>query len=768
MSSQAADAYPRPDFTREQSWVSLNGPWDFVFDDKDEGLDEQWHKNGIPKNVLKTIQVPYVFQAPASGINEQSIHEVLWYERAIEDPRTSSQKDRKDRILARFGAVDYECTVWVDGSYVGGHRGGHVPFDIDITDAFSGQAASHKLTLRVFDSATDVTQPRGKQFWGPKPESIFYTPSSGIWQNVWLESVPATRLADSSNGTILRSHDIESGTLHATVAVLGRKAGEKYSVQLESSFAGKVVATSSKAEMPVAKRIALNLGMRMSPEQLKSLPEDVTKKAPLDNDMAWLNGVALWSPDFPQLYDITIRLFDGSDKQIDEAKTTTGMRQISWANGDGTLRLNNHPYFQALLLDQGYWPSSLMTPPTPTALKEDIELSKAMGFNGCRKHQKVEDPRFHYWADRLGFLVWGEMASPYDFGGEMTARFDQEWTEAVKRDINHPCVVAWTTVNESWGYSELSHNPHHRNHVRSLYYQTKTLDPTRPINDNCGWEHVATDLTTFHDYADAPTLAQRTATLHSITTTGRPLFLPPTNTPPMPDAGSAHTPHAPVFCSEFGGVNITSGASGADPHHERGWGYTTASSTDDLLARFAALCGAVVHSGLCGGFVYTQTTDIEQETNGLYTYDRRPKMPAEQVRGIVAKAAETYLAAARKGMKARAAVFRGGLADAASVRGLRVEGGRWLVGECAVRYGGQGEGEWRESRLDLDACFVNTWGKVTWQRGGGVVASCRGLGLVGGEGTVMEVEAGDGKSWQRNLVRLEERVGNVGGELVFE
>lgn len=478
MSSSSSNAYPRPDFLREaQSWTSLNGPWDFAFDDKDQGLDEQWHIKGMPQEAMRPIEVPYVFQSPASGINVQEIHEVIWYQRGIQDPRTSDQKEKQDRVLARFGAVDYECTVWVSGSYVGAHRGGHVPFDIDITDVLSQPAKSgkdtHQLTLRVFDSAKDVTQPRGKQFWGPKPESIFYTPSSGIWQDVWLESVPATRLGDSSYGTVLRSDDIESGVLHASIAVLGRKAGKKYTVQLESSFAGKTVATSSKVELSVARRIAFNLGMRLSRQHMEALPEEVTKKTPLDNDKAWLNGVALWSPEFPSLYDLTLRLFDDSEHLIDEVKTTTGMRQISWANGDGTLRLNGHPYFQALLLDQGYWPSSLMTPPTPTALKEDIELSKAMGFNGCRKHQKVEDPRFHYWADRLGFLVWGEMASSYEYDSEMTDRFDHEWTEALKRDINHPCVVAWTLVNESWGYSELSHNVDHRNHIRSLYHQTK-------------------------------------------------------------------------------------------------------------------------------------------------------------------------------------------------------------------------------------------------------------------------------------------------------
>jgi beta-galactosidase/beta-glucuronidase len=485
MAPSTSGDYPRPDFSREtQSWTSVNGTWDFAFDDEDRGLDETWHISGLPQEVKRPIEVPYVFQCPASGINEQEIHEVIWYQREIQDPRTLEQKDKRDRVLARFGAVDYECTIWISGSYVGSHRGGHVPFDIDITDVLSTASQSERsarvITLRVFDSAKDVTQPRGKQFWGPKPESIFYTPSSGIWQDVWLESVPSVRLGDSSSGTVLRSDDIESGVLHASIAVLGRKAGKSYSVQMESSFAGNIVATSSKVHLTEARRITFNLSMRLSRHQMDSLPAEITGKASLQNDKAWLNGVALWSPEFPLLYDLKLRLFDESDNLIDEVKTTTGMRQITWANGDGTLRLNGHPYFQALLLDQGYWPSSLMTPPTPTALKEDIELSKAMGFNGCRKHQKVEDPRFHYWADRLGFLVWGEMASSYEFDGEMTARFDQEWTEAVKRDIDHPCVVAWTLVNESWGYSELNHNADHRNHIRSLYYQTK-YDCSSPL-----------------------------------------------------------------------------------------------------------------------------------------------------------------------------------------------------------------------------------------------------------------------------------------------
>ena len=301
MASSPSDVYPRPNFFREsQSWTSLNGPWDFAFDDQDQGLDETWHINGLPPKATRPIEVPYVFQCPASGINEQQIHEVIWYQREIHDPRTSDQKKKQDRVLACFGAVDYECTVWISGNYVGGHRGGHVPFDIDITDALSKATPPdrnlHNITLRVFDSAKDVTQPRGKQFWGPKPEGIFYTHSSGIWQDVWLESVPSVRLGDGNYGTVLRSDDIESGVLQATVAVVGRKAGKRYSVQMESSFAGSVVATSSKVDLSEARRIALNLDMRLSRQQMESLPAKTTRKTPLDDDRAWLNGVALWSP----------------------------------------------------------------------------------------------------------------------------------------------------------------------------------------------------------------------------------------------------------------------------------------------------------------------------------------------------------------------------------------------------------------------------------------------------------------------------------------
>lgn len=517
----ATAAYPRPDFERANlHWQSLDGPWDFLFDDDDAGLTEQWQLTGLPEKAVVTgaasskpdeseaesithkiaantqnliknnlafrsfatatnnkrqIQVPYVFQSPASGINERGDHEVLWYERSISDPRSAEQKNGRDRVLLRFGAVDYDAKIWLDGHFVGGHRGGHVPFELDITDSLhTNPSGPLRLTLRVYDSAYDLTQPRGKQYWGAKPESIFYTPSGGIWQSVWLETVPSARLADSSFGTVLRSDDIESGDLHAQVAVLGREVGHKYSVEVEASFAGIPVANSSKKDLPKDRdHVKFDLNLHLSQEQLSSLPGPARETAPLDNDRCWRNGLALWSPDYPQLYDLKLRLFDASGKLLDEVNTTTGMRSLNWTRGDGALHLNDRPIFQALTLDQGYWPETFMTPPSQAALKADIELCKNMGFNGCRKHQKVEDPVFYYWADRLGYIVWGEMANAYQFSQEYVERFNQEWIESVKRDINHPSIITWTPVNESWAYTSLKDSVEQRNHIRALYYLTK-------------------------------------------------------------------------------------------------------------------------------------------------------------------------------------------------------------------------------------------------------------------------------------------------------
>ncbi|KAI5862218.1 glycoside hydrolase family 2 protein [Durotheca rogersii] len=702
MAYSSKGVYPRPDFVHSNHrWTPLNEGWSILFDDEDVGLVEAWHINGIPEKVSvasptesgseraevqaqklaafpelkaqgfrapgeqgrvyskRPINVPFVFQTPASGIHDKDAHEILWYERTVTDPRVDTEIKAGDRVLVRFGAVDYDVTIWASGYPIGRHTGGHVPFDVDVTDALSNTWKSTgkgelNLILRIRDSPHDLTQPRGKQYWAPQPESIFYTPSSGIWQPVWLEVVPSVRIGNSSAGTILRSNNISEGLLDATVAIIGRRAGHEYTVEIEGSLHGSHIAKEAERLPSDKDHVSISLGLSLRDEQKKQAPPSLAQAAPYDDTDCWRGNLALWSPDHPTLYDLSIRLYRSDGNLVDEVQTYTGFRHLEWTRGDSAIRLNGKPLFQAFVLDQGYWPETGITPPSPESLRTDIELTKKMGFNGCRKHQKVEDPVFFYWADKLGFLVWGEMANAYSFDEDYAERFSQEWLEAVKRDINHPSIVTWTPVNGIWAYPNLKEDVHQRNHIRSLYYMTKTLDPTRPINDNCGWEHVCTDLSTFHDYTDHPKLSETCATLEGILSNklaGRDFFVGPvlrSDGKTVADSGTKHREGAPVICTEFGGVNIAP-AEDLEEGRERDWGYTTASDPKDLLKRFEALLRAVVTGGHICGLVYTQLYDVEQEVNGLYSFDRREKIAAADVKKVVNAVKEQYYSSLPKG-----------------------------------------------------------------------------------------------------------------------
>jgi beta-galactosidase/beta-glucuronidase len=505
------DGYPRPDWLRKRlKWKSLNGPWNFAFDDDDVGLKKSWQSNGLPREIIKQITVPFVFQSSASGISDRGAHELLWYSRTIKDLRHKGERKRNDRLLLRFGAVDYECKIWIDGIHVGGHRGGQVPFEVDITDCWSENDQTEKsLVVRVFDSAYDLMQPRGKQYWKPEPEDIWYTPSSGIWQNVWLEVVPSMRIGDSSAGTVVRSNDIDTGTVKATIGVLGRRRDKSFAaVEISAKLRGATISWTDSIKLSKeSDDVNLELDLKIEEKMLQQRLDEIEGRQKDENDATWdhrhlpddtalfdelqkkglnervprrtedipgwKNGLALWSPEHPNLYELTIRLHAEGVGIVDEVKMWIGVRSLDWSSGDGTFRLNGEPYFQALVLDQGYWPETLMTPPNRSALKDDIILAKNMGFNGSRKHQKIEDPIFVHYADKLGYLVWGEIGNAYDFDQRYVERFNQEWREAVRRDINHASVITWTPVNESWGYTDLLNNETQRNHIKSLYYMTK-------------------------------------------------------------------------------------------------------------------------------------------------------------------------------------------------------------------------------------------------------------------------------------------------------
>ena len=557
--------YPRPQFVRE-AWLNLNGPWDFSFDEP--GFD-------------RTITVPFAYQAALSGIGMDERHDRVWYRRAFALPEDWAGK----RVLLHFGAVDYTCKVWVNGALAGGHTGGHAGFSLDVTEAL--RPGENVLTVLAEDDHADREMPRGKQYWGEKPRSIFYTPTSGIWQTVWLEPVSEDRLL--------------------SVRVTPDLAGRQVFFDYELSRPGLVLTAATACPDGAA------VSVRSDGEARGRLV--------LSLDGEGLDGGAFadqyaWSPEHPVLFQ-TVYEVRAEAEVTDRVSGYFGLRSIAVA--DGKILLNGRPYYQKLLLDQGYWPDGLLTAPTDAAFVTDIEACKAMGFNGVRKHQKVEDPRFLYHADRLGLLVWGEMANAYVFSGRYVRRFTAEWIEVLERDYNHPCIVAWTPLNESWGFNEISSDPRQLHHCKALVELTKSLDATRLVMSNDGWEQTIPDVLGIHDYeAKADVLRQRYASLESILAfrpADRAVFAP-----------GCRYAGQPVMVTECGGISFRSQGDA--------WGYTDTKTPEEFLETYRQVVASLLSSELVQGFCYTQLTDVQQEQNGLLTFDRRPKFDFAAIREI--------------------------------------------------------------------------------------------------------------------------------------
>src|SRR5215207_1106310 len=382
---------PRPDFV-PADWQTLNGRWEFEFDDEGRGVSERWYAPASSKRFTKSINVPFAFQSKLSGIGDTSFHDVVWYRRPLRLPEAFARAGR--RVLLKFGAVDYEADVWVNGEHAGSHRGGNVGFALDVTDYL--KPGESTLVVRAYDPSTDRTLPRGKQYWEPKSEAIWYTRTTGIWQPVWIESVDATHV-----DRLRVTPDVDNSQV-SVEAVLNRfTPGTKL-------------------------RTTVKLKDRVQPQS------DVSCTSARPVAVQKLNDQRLWAPWEPTLYDLTVELVGADGRVLDRVESYFGQRKVS--THEGRVYLNNYPYILRLVLDQGYWPDSLLTPPTDEAMQFDIKTSKAMGFNGARKHQKVEDPRWLYWADKLGYFVWGEMANAQDYSDLYVARFTDEWQQIVARD----------------------------------------------------------------------------------------------------------------------------------------------------------------------------------------------------------------------------------------------------------------------------------------------------------------------------------------------
>lgn len=577
--------HPRPDFRRD-TFYNLNGAWQFAFDDDDRGLRETWYR---PEHELAmTITVPFCYQCAASGIGPtDEIHPILWYRRTFTVP----EELRGGRVLLRFGAVDWEARVYVNGRQAGGHAGGYTPFTVDATDYV--RPGENDLCLRVTDFP-DRTKPRGKQYWDRGLMGCWYTPVSGIWQTVYMEEAGEVRVE-----TLRVTPDIDTGRAVAKLT-LNETLGADVRVALTVSMNGEICAAVHAAAEGRHVRAEL----------------DVSR------------FLRLWEPDDPALYDLRAEIFSG-DRRIDAVSTYFGMRKVETVNGQ--VLLNRHPLYQRLVLDQGYWPDTLLTPPSDEAIRADIAWTKRLGFNGARKHQKVEDPRYYYWADKMGLLVWGEVPSAYDFSDETVENLARLTLEFIRRDYNHPSLIVWTVLNESWGVSDIGTNPAQQAAANALFYLTKAADGTRLCSGNDGWEQTVTDLLTAHDYS--ATGAEMTAHLQDRTGTEtvdagrRPLWA----------AGWRLRGDEAFLVTEYGGIAFASrGAQGRIGGVET-WGYNDKVPDEEtFFRRVREQTEALKALPGCRGFCYTQLTDVMQEVNGLLTPDRRPKADPDRMREIFA------------------------------------------------------------------------------------------------------------------------------------
>ncbi|MGW9030237.1 glycoside hydrolase family 2 protein [Streptomyces sp. NPDC055722] len=594
--------YPRPQLRRPR-WTDLSGVWQFAFDDENRGVTARWQHDASAFD--RTITVPYPPESPASGIRDTAHHPVVWYRRTLP---LHPEELGGDRAMLRFGAVDYRATVWVDGTRVGDHEGGMTPFAFDITDALDPDTGEHTVVVRAEDLPGDAAQPRGKQDWQASPHVIWYHRTTGIWQPVWLETVPANHVSELCWTTVL----------------------ERCAVRLEAGIHRAPHTGGTDLLLTVRLRLA---GELLAEHTTLATDDQVDVDIPLP---ALRNGQdrdrLLWSPESPTLIDAEVQLesrdAEGTVRTIDHVASYLGLRTVG--TGDGRFLLNERPYYPRMVLEQGYWPESHLAAPSSAALRREVELIKELGFNGARVHQKVEDPRFLYWCDRLGLLVWGEMAGAFAFGQEAVRRLTTEWMDVVRRDRGHPSVVTWVPFNESWGVQDIARSPAQHSFVESVVHLTRALDPSRPVISNDGWELPDSDFWTIHDYAaTGDELRERYATaaaVDAMLTHGRPggrrVVLDPDPADPRGQR--------PVMLTEFGGLSFR-------PQGEEWFGYATVTSPAELLERLDGLTRAVTDSPELAGFCYTQLTDTEQETNGLLTADRTPKLPPEQLRRLFSR-----------------------------------------------------------------------------------------------------------------------------------
>ncbi len=563
--------HPNPQFERE-SWINLNGEWKFAFDFGKSGMDRKLYLDNeeAEKSYNMTINVPFCPESKLSGIEYKDFMNAVWYRRSI----TLSNEQLKGRTLIHFGAVDYECHVYINGNEVGKHIGGYSSFAFDITKYV--HEGDNSIAVCAIDDLRCGRQPVGKQSGSFYSAGCLYTRTTGIWQTVWLEFVPENYVKE-----VKFYPDINAKCFHIECKVIGEGT-----ISFTALYEGKVCGVVAGAAIGDDNRFMLPV-----------------------------NELYLWECGKGRLYDIIID-YDSGDT-CDKVKSYAGMRQVRM---DGyKFLLNEKPVFLRTVLDQGFNREGIYTAPSDEHLLRDLQLSKALGFNGARLHEKIFEPRFLYHCDKEGYLVWGEHAN---WGLDLSnpaafLNFMPEWLEAVNRDFNHPSIIGWCPFNETWDYD----GRRQINQIlENIYKMTKALDPTRPCIDTSGNFHVMTDIYDVHNYYQDPDDFARhykdfPEDIESLEA--------------YPDR-QCYKKGQPLFVSEYGGIkwDITN-------TDESGWGYGEAPKTEEkFIARYKGLTECLLSNPCIMGFCYTQLYDVEQEVNGLYTYDRKAKFAPEMIREI--------------------------------------------------------------------------------------------------------------------------------------
>ncbi len=561
--------YPRPQMRRD-GWQNLNGEWEFEFD---FGKSGEERKLWLAESFSRRITVPFCPESPLSGIGYRDFIPAVWYRRTF-----TPALPVEGRTLLHFGAVDYACKVWLNGTLCGEHRGGYSSFTLDITDALC--VGENLLVVYAEDDTRSGRQPIGKQCPRYASALCSYTRTTGIWQTVWAERVPYRYI-----GSYHVIPNVPDARLSLTVTPGGRYCDQVpgYRARCTAFYQGRQVGTASAAVTGGVAQTELSL-----------------------------SESHLWEPGNPALYDLTIELLAPDGSVEDSVAGYCGLRSAELS--DGAFLLNGKKLFLRTVLDQGYNPDGVYTAPNDDFLRRDIELSMALGFNGARLHQRVFEERTLYWADKLGYLVFGEYANGSDMAnGDGLEHFLPEWMENVDRDFNHPSLIGWCPFNESYWSGTIDSK------IQWITYQvTKAMDSTRPVIDSSGGMHYVTDIFDVHDYTADPAQMEKNYAPMTVDPTA---FYNPPNTPILRTMRYAGQPY---FVSEYGGIYWDASGTG------EGWGYgNPPKSAEEAVARYEGLTRILLACPRVCGFCYTQLTDVEQERNGLYNYDRTPKFTPE-------------------------------------------------------------------------------------------------------------------------------------------